>query len=152
MDTSAWFRFVMPGESRSEEQAHAAVCAAFEAQSEAGVRLVTTNLVVAETHQLLVLRADRRRARRFLDLLRGTGVMLVRPGEEQERAALSQWIDRYEDQDVSLTDAISFAVMRERRITRALALDRHFTVAGFERLPPLPAGVSEAVRTPTMEA
>jgi predicted nucleic acid-binding protein len=34
----------------------------------------------------------------------------------------------------SLTDCISFALMTERRITRALAYDHHFEQAGFEAL------------------
>lgn len=152
VDTSAWYRFVMPGKSRSEEQAHQAVQAAFEEQTVGGARLVTTSLVVAETHQLLLVRSDRRTARRFLEHMPASGVVLVRPGEVHERSAITDWLDRFADQDFSFADAVSFAVMRERRITRALALDRHFATAGFERLPHLPAGVSEAVRTPTMEA
>ncbi len=35
-----------------------------------------------------------------------------------------------EDQDFSLADAVSFAVMSERRISKALTLDHHFSVAG----------------------
>ena len=50
-------------------------------------------------------------------------------------AAQHDWIDRFEDQTFSLTDAVSFAIMTERRITTALALDRHFRVAGFEVAP-----------------
>lgn len=38
------------------------------------------------------------------------------------------------DKDWSLTDCISFLIMEERKITRALAHDRHFEQAGFEAL------------------
>jgi predicted nucleic acid-binding protein len=38
------------------------------------------------------------------------------------------------DKEWSLTDCISFHVMRERGITRALAYDIHFEQAGFEAL------------------
>lgn len=38
------------------------------------------------------------------------------------------------DKHWSLTDCISFVVMRQRRITRALAYDHHFEQAGFEPL------------------
>lgn len=38
------------------------------------------------------------------------------------------------DKDWSLTDCISFALMSERHITRALAYDHHFEQAGFEAL------------------
>ena len=38
------------------------------------------------------------------------------------------------DKAWSLTDCISFVVMRERSITEALAYDRHFEQAGFRAL------------------
>jgi uncharacterized protein len=151
VDSSAWYRFIVPGRSRTDGQAYEAVRAAFEEQRNGGARLATTSLVVAETHQLLLARTDRRTARRFLDVIPASRIVLVRPTEAQERAAITEWLDRFADQDFSLTDCVSFAVMRERRISRALALDRHFTIAGFERLPQLPPGVREAVLTPTTE-
>ena len=39
------------------------------------------------------------------------------------------------DKGWSLTDCISFAVMRKQTIKRALAFDRHFTQAGFDQVP-----------------
>ena len=135
VDTSAWFRFVVAGRSAAVEAEHAAVRAAFEDLLHRGTRLVTTNLVVAETHQLLLIRTDRRAARAFLGAFPAPGVEVVRVGEEHERRAVEEWLDRYGGQNFSLTDAVSFAVMTERRIGRALALDRHFATAGFEVLP-----------------
>jgi predicted nucleic acid-binding protein len=38
------------------------------------------------------------------------------------------------DKDWSLTDCISFHLMRTKGITRALAYDEHFAQAGFEPL------------------
>jgi uncharacterized protein len=38
------------------------------------------------------------------------------------------------DKSWSLTDCISFAVMNDRGITRAMAYDHHFEQAGFEAL------------------
>jgi len=35
------------------------------------------------------------------------------------------------DKDWSLTDCISFVVMREHGVTKALTADRHFEQAGF---------------------
>jgi predicted nucleic acid-binding protein len=42
---------------------------------------------------------------------------------------------RHQDQDFSLTDAVSFAVMKERGIRTAFAFDRHFATAGFALVP-----------------
>jgi predicted nucleic acid-binding protein len=150
-DSSAWFRFVMGGRSRTELQAYEAIRDVLEEYTGSGARLVTTSLVIAETHNLLLARAHRGTARRFLDLITTVPLVVVRPSEAQERTAISEWLDRFRDQDFSLTDCVSFTVMRERRITRALALDQHFAIAGFERLPQLPPGVREAVLTPTTE-
>jgi uncharacterized protein len=41
---------------------------------------------------------------------------------------------RSRDKEWSLTDCISFHVMREHGVTRALAYDHHFEQAGFEAL------------------
>jgi predicted nucleic acid-binding protein len=38
---------------------------------------------------------------------------------------------RYQDKAWTLTDCISFLIMRERGITEALTGDRHFEQAGF---------------------
>lgn len=38
---------------------------------------------------------------------------------------------KYEDKEWSLVDCISFVVMRERGIKKALTFDRHFEQAGF---------------------
>ena len=51
--------------------------------------------------------------------------------EEQAEQILA----RYADQDFSLADAVSFAVMRRRTIAEAFAFDRHFLIAGFILIP-----------------
>jgi hypothetical protein len=41
---------------------------------------------------------------------------------------------KYQDKEWSLVDCISFVVMRQEKISRALAFDQHFAQAGFEAL------------------
>src|SRR5579872_2324549 len=62
--------------------------------------------------------------------------VVVSSAELEERAE-SDWLARYADQTFSLADAVSFQVMRERRIREALTLDGHFALAGFVMIPPL---------------
>ena len=46
-----------------------------------------------------------------------------------------QYLQKHADKAYSLTDCISFVVMKQRRIKTALTFDRHFVQAGFEKLP-----------------
>jgi predicted nucleic acid-binding protein len=46
-----------------------------------------------------------------------------------------EYFQKHKDKTYSLTDCISFVVMKQRRINTALTFDRHFTQAGFEKLP-----------------
>lgn len=48
--------------------------------------------------------------------------------------ARSNWLVHYEDQPFTLVDAVSFEVLRREKLTRAVAFDHHFEVAGFELL------------------
>jgi predicted nucleic acid-binding protein len=60
-----------------------------------------------------------------------------RPGRAETRDELAA-LDLFEklgDQEVSYTDCVSFALMRQAGIGRAFSFDRHFDLLGFERLP-----------------
>lgn len=46
-----------------------------------------------------------------------------------------EYFQKHKDKTYSLTDCISFVVMKQRGIKTALTFDRHFTQAGFEKLP-----------------
>lgn len=95
-------------------------------------KLVTTNLVVAETYVLLRKAAGHAPAVAFLDtLVASPRIERVFATEEQETEAIAL-LKKYRDQDFSLTDAISFVVMKRRKITEAFAFDQHFRIAGFQ--------------------
>ncbi len=93
--------------------------------------MVTTNLVVAETYVLLLRRDRRETALGFVRTVGEAPNIVVRSSQELEARALTDWLEPYHDQAFSFTDAVSFAVMAERGIEDALALDKHFAVAGF---------------------
>lgn len=130
VDTSAWYPAIV-----SSHPDHGAVAAALHDAVRAGVRLVTTNLVVAETHALLLHHAGRQVALTFARTVIEPPTVLVWSTAELERRALEDWIARYNDQDFSLADAVSFSVMKSRGISQALTLDRHFAAAGFDAVP-----------------
>jgi len=135
IDTSGWFRYVVRGRSEAEDRASGEVRGAIERCVRDRVPLWTTNLVVAETHQLLLSRTNRATARLFLGTLPLPRLEVVTSTPDLESRALREWIDRFDGEDFSLCDAVSFAVMAEQGIRSALALDGHFQVAGFAVLP-----------------
>lgn len=101
----------------------------------AGARLVTTNLVVMETHALLLHRVGHTVALTFVQTVYEPPTLVVSSTAELEQHAIADWIVRYADQSFSLVDAVSFAVMKARGIPRALTLDAHFATAGFRMVP-----------------
>lgn len=130
VDTSAWY----PAVVRSHPD-HAEVARAMEERVKRGVRVVTTNLVVAESQALLLHRAGRPAALTFVQLVRQPPILVVAATPELEDDAVASWLAKYGDQDFSFADAVSFAVMKERKIREALTLDAHFAAAGFAMVP-----------------
>ena len=96
---------------------------------------MTTNVVVAEAHALLLRRAGLQAASAFLTAVRAAPTEIEYITPEREEAAIGNWIERFSDQPFSLADAASFVVMTELGIQEALTLDHHFRVAGFIMLP-----------------
>jgi len=126
VDTSAWYPLIV-----ARHPDHARLGSALRALIRNHRRLVTTNLVVAETHTLLLRRVGRTTALTFLQTVGESPNVVVRSSRELEAAAERDWLTRC-DQDFSFADAVSFAVMTERGIRDALTLDHHFVVAGFQ--------------------
>jgi predicted nucleic acid-binding protein len=127
VDTSAWYPILL----RRHAQ-HDALQAMLRQRIARGERVVTTNLVLAETHALLTVRGHRAAALAFVRTVREPPNVIVSSQPDLEERAIADWLAAFDDQDFSLTDAVSFAVMKERRIQRALTLNRHFATAGFE--------------------
>jgi uncharacterized protein len=46
-----------------------------------------------------------------------------------------QYFQQHQDKSYSLTDCISFVVMKKLKIETALAFDQHFVQAGFKKVP-----------------
>lgn len=96
----------------------------------------TSNLIVAETHALLLSRLNAQIARQFLDDLRQsrtTTLVWITPSDFEHAYEI---IATYDDKDFSLTDATSFVVMERLKITHAFTLDHHFTQYGLTVLTP----------------
>jgi predicted nucleic acid-binding protein len=121
VDTSIWYA---AADSSDASNARAkAILAADEL-------LITTDHVLVETWTLLRYRLNRRAAERFWEGLRG-GVATVEPVGAADLETAWQMGISYRDQDFSLVDRTSFAVMRRLGIERAASLDDHFAIFRF---------------------
>ena len=96
--------------------------------------LVTTETVLTEVADALCRSAHRRWAAEAIRDLRSDPTVRCVPGSAR---LFAQGLDLYADRadkDWSLTDCLSFVVMREQRIDEALTADIHFVQAGFRAL------------------
>jgi predicted nucleic acid-binding protein len=121
VDTSVWYAAADAGDASN---------APARAILSAGEPLITTDHVLVETWLLLRHRLHRRAAERFWAGLRGA-VALVHPvtAADLERA----WTigETFPDQDFSIVDRTSFAVMERLGVHRAAAFGDDFAVFRF---------------------
>ena len=116
---------------------HAQAAEAWRRIAKAGERLLTTQLVVAETVTYLRRRGGWEPSRRAgTAILDSPLIEIVALDEEQLGAAWREFV-RNPDPKLSLCDAASFIVMRDRHVRRAFTLDHHFRDARFEVVPAL---------------
>ncbi|MBI2946539.1 MAG: type II toxin-antitoxin system VapC family toxin [Verrucomicrobia bacterium] len=95
---------------------------------------VLTEYVLWEVVNNLSMPADRQRARRIVNFVISDPAYEMLSASRRFFQAGLEIHSQRPDKEWSLTDCISFHVMRERGITKALAYDRHFEQAGFEAL------------------
>jgi len=132
LDASGWFAAL-----NARDQHHAAAAPAYDdLLASRGARLITTNLVVAEVHALLVRSGGADAGVRFLDRLHDDPAHeVVWVTRDLERTAVDRWLRPFRDAAFSLTDAVSFEVMRREGLRTAFTFDGAFQAAGFERVP-----------------
>jgi predicted nucleic acid-binding protein len=100
-----------------------------------GYRLTTSAPVVGETYTLLTRTHGHAAAFRFIDELKASDRLESIQPDAAIEAETYQILRRFSDQLFSYVDGCSFAIMRKRRIELAFAFDRHFSVAGYVRVP-----------------
>lgn len=93
--------------------------------------VVTTEWVLAEVADALAASSSRRHVRAaFAQFAADSETRIVGASSELFARGL-QLYDQRSDKEWSLTDCISFVVMRDEEITEALTGDHHFAQAGF---------------------
>lgn len=120
VDTSIWYAAV---DSSDVDNIHARHILSV------GEPLVTTDHVLIETWRLVHHRIGRKQAEKFWDGLRGSSrIEMVGAADLETAWQIGQ---SWRDQDFSIIDRTSFAVMLRLGIERAASLDDHFAVFRF---------------------
>lgn len=127
VDTSFWAAVRNPRDDRHQEAAR--LIARLEEET-----LVTTNQVRGETWTLMQARAGHAEAVRFLDRVEESSRVTVAWVDAEVEAEALSWLRRHDERAYSFVDATSFAMMRARGISEALAFDADFEAAGFVTL------------------
>ena len=128
VDSSGWIAYL----SRRDGH-HLEARSAFRAIVRRRIPLLTTNLVLAEVHRLLLFRAGIEPAIAALQRVGSLGQLEIEFASASHHASALEWMRRFTDQPFRYADAVSFAVMCARNCRRFIGFDRHFAVAGYER-------------------
>ena len=124
VDTSALLALLDADEARHEEAR-----AIWQRLLGADVPIATTSYVLVETYALAQRRLGNSAVRVLADDLLAVVDIEWIGRDVHERAASA--VIAANRRDLSLVDAVSFEVMRQRSLNEAFAFDRHFAEAGF---------------------
>jgi predicted nucleic acid-binding protein len=97
-------------------------------------RTITTDFVIVELVNGLSRIGDREKVNPLLQLVKANRDITVLPASRELVVAGLHLHESRPDKEWSLTDCISFEVMREYGSAGALTHDHHFEQAGFEAL------------------
>jgi hypothetical protein len=101
---------------------------------EEGAFLLTTEYILCEIADGLSSIKYRKKAIQLIRILEQSEIIKIIPASTELFHKGLALFDKYSDKDFSLTDCISFSIMKELKIRRALTSDRHFIQAGFGAL------------------
>ena len=127
VDTSGWYDLLFSGSPKHEE--------IVRLMRLPGAGFVTSTYVLDELVALLLTRSDHATAARVGSHIRAAAeVRVEHPDQAEELRAWALFLDR-PDKAYTLTDCLSFVVMRRLKIEAAVATDEHFRQEGFATLP-----------------
>jgi predicted nucleic acid-binding protein len=118
----------------AENVSHADAVAIMEESRRNRRRAVTTDYILDETATLLRARGLTKQLKEFLRLTETSQALSIEWMTLDRFAAARTFMLKHLDQEFSFTDCTSFIVMKELRLTDALATDKHFRIAGFNPL------------------
>ena len=119
----------------SDDQNHAAARRHWRGFSRRLPPLVTTSLIFSEVVTFFNSKGQHAKAVELGNMLLESPAVELVHADESLLLRGWDWFQQYADKSFSLADCVSFVVMRQRGLERALTFDRHFTQAGFQKIP-----------------
>ena len=93
-------------------------------------RLHTTTLVISEGHAWFLRRYDRTRGLHFLSLIELLRPLIVATVGSKELEGGVAMLRKFSDQDLTITDAVGLALMREKKLGICWSTDFHLGLTG----------------------
>ena len=131
VDTSGFYALLT-----RNDRAHESMLAFLDAAQKGLQSWITTDYILDETATLLMARGHAHLAEVILDLPEKSQALAVEWMDADRFSRTRSIFRKYLDQGLSFTDSFSFCVMSEYGLRKVLTKDRHFEIAGFNRLLP----------------
>lgn len=130
VDTGAWVAL-----ADEDDEHHEDAVSIYPLLLKTSAKLLTSNLVIAESYILIVRSLGHDAAIAFLDKINGSPrIVRVSSNSDLEKEA-EGILKKYQDQDFSYTDAVSFTIMKRQKIKKSFSFDKHFQTMGYIKIP-----------------
>ena len=118
-----------------DDEHHAAALQHWRSEAGASLPLVTTSYVIGEVATFFNSRGRHAKAVEIGQRLLSSPSVHVVHVDQSLFFRAWRYFREHSDKTYSLTDCVSFVLMKSLELSSALAFDRHFEQAGFQRLP-----------------
>lgn len=92
--------------------------------------LVTTSLVIAETHGWFVRRFDSYRGLEFLAFIEALNILTVLPADTEMLAQGRLMLKKFSDHNLTLADACGLSILKKNPKLKNWSTDRHLALTG----------------------
>ena len=130
VDTSALVALAI-----QSDRNHRAASAYLDAILRKGIRLVTSRSVVIEYIDGVTKRIGKREAIKQIHFIEASAVIRVEEDTPEDHARARDIFLQYDDQEIDMTDSLSFAVMERLGLKEVFTFDKDFIVHGFRMCP-----------------
>ncbi len=126
VDSSGWIAFF----SR-RDQHHAEADRLLRSAIVSNKRLITSDLILAEVHRLLLFRAGSSAAIAALQRIDSSGLVRIEFADDRIHRSAMEFLKKHIGHRITYADAVSFSIMDAAGCGKAITFDAHFRLAGY---------------------